>query len=230
MKIKYFLITPLIYSVCMLGACNAQKSEAQDKLSPKIEITKATPEVKEVSSKTNIEKYPMLLIWDDNLSVADRDKYISDPGLNDDLVIAFEGMIEASCADEADVKACLANPPTPNFITVFEGVSVATPDLNNDGKRDLIFDLSDDTGLSIDKRCGKETYWIYENSGSEHKKIGTLELSNSEEIYVGKPKDKGQFRDIITKESDAFCAGEVPAKFHYYKFDNNKEKYSDIGS
>lgn len=236
MQKKLPLIIPLLYSLCVLGACNARADKSQSTMQSSdnntLKIASNDIAKTESDSKQNNNKYPMKLIWDNNLNMSDRDSFISDHVLNNDLVIAYEGMTEQSCYDEADYKACLANPPVQRLDTVFNAINVATPDLNNDNRRDLILDLTKETGISKDNirsnKCGIEVYWLYENTPNGYKKIGTLEYSESAEIYVGEPKPKGQFRDIISKDTDEECSGEKTPQFHNYKFDYKKHKYNDF--
>lgn len=228
---KLSIISPFICSLCFLSACNAQADKSQTENKIVLESANKQNVALKENTKQDVKKYPMKLIWDDNLNMTDKESFLSDHVLNNDLVIAYEGMMEQSCYDEDDYKACLANPPVQRLDTVFNAVSVATPDLNNDNMRDLIIYLSKETGISKDNvrsnKCGIEVYWVYENTKNGYKKISTLNYSDTAEIYVGAPKQKGQFRDIITKDNDEECSGEKTPIFHYYRFDYNNHKYND---
>ncbi len=173
-------------------------------------------------------KYPMVLVWENDAPNELRLKLISNPTIKKDLKAAYDGYVESNCYGTNDYKSCLANPPKPPFEEVFDAISIATPDLNNDGKRDLILALGSQTGLSGNGRCGIDEYWFYENIGNDYRNIGKSEFLHSEQLYLGAPMKKGEFRDIITKEFDGFCSGTQKPKFNHSKYDYKKRAYFDL--
>lgn len=173
-------------------------------------------------------KYPMPLIWDVQIKPQLREKLLQSPKLKADLQVAYDGYIENQCYGLDDYKTCLANPPKPPFAEVFDALTIATPDLNNDGKRDLIIILGSATGLSGNGHCGIDQYWFYENIGNDYRNIGKSEFLRVHQFYLGPPMPKGKFRDIITKEVDDFCDGDKPPQFESQKYDYKKRAYFDL--
>jgi hypothetical protein len=85
--------------------------------------------------------------------------------------------------------------------------------------------MSSETGLSGNGNCGIMEVRFYENIGNDYRNIGIQEFLHSNFFFLGKPKGKGQFRDIITKDHDGFCSGEKQPKFINYKYDSKKRAY-----
>jgi len=173
-------------------------------------------------------KYPMALIWDNLAPKEDRIKLIANPIIKKDLQVAYYGYVESNCYGTDDYKKCLENPPKPPFEEVFDAISIATPDLNNDGRRDLILSMGPQTGLSGNGRCGIDEYWFYENIGNDYRNIGKTQFLRSEKFFLGAPKKMGEFRDIITKEFDGFCSGTEKPQFNHSKYDIKKRAYFDL--
>ena len=170
-------------------------------------------------------KYPMELIWDSGTSQNMRNELVSKPTIRADIQEAYDGWVENNCYGQKDYEACLKNPPKPPLADVFDVLAVATPDLNNDGKRDLIIYISGETGMSGNGRCGIMEVWFYENIGSDYRSLGKSEFLHSNQFYLGAPKSKGKFRDIITKDVDGFCSGEKKPKFIGNPYDYKKGVY-----
>ncbi len=174
------------------------------------------------------QKYPMLLKWDNNLSAAGRAGYLIAPNLNEDLQAIYVNWLDHYCSRSDDFDKCMAaeHPPLGQ---IFDDVSVATPDLNNDGKRDLILFLGAGTGMAGMGRCGLAEIWFYEFKNGDYFSIGKTSTMNSMNQYLGPPKAKGQFRDIYEKAVDEFCNAEKP-KFYKTPFNTEKHYYFDDGS
>ena len=173
-------------------------------------------------------KYPMELIWENSAPKEMRLSLLSYPKIKSDIMLAYDGMVKSNCYGLSDYKSCLANPPKPPLEDVFDAISIATPDLNNDGRRDLILAMGPATGLSGNGRCGIDQYWFYENIGNDYREIGQSDFLHSQQFFLGGPKKKGQFRDIVTKEFDGFCSGTENPQFNYSKYDYKKRAYFDL--
>ncbi len=178
-----------------------------------------------VNSANAKGKYPMELIWDSQLSQNERAELLAKPTLKDELKDAYDGWVENNCYALKEYKSCLENPPKPPMADVFDVLAIAKPDLNNDGKRDLIIYLGSETGLSGNGNCGIMEVWFYENVGSDYRNIGKQEFLHSDQFYLGAPKAKGKFRDIITKDMSGFCSGEKHPKFIGNAYDYKKRAY-----
>lgn len=180
------------------------------------------------NAKTSISKYPIKLVWDTKLSAAARASYINSENLNKDIKAIYENWLDHYCARNEDFDKCMAAKHPP-LSQVFDDILVATPDLNNDGKRDLIMLLGAGTGMAGMGRCGLIEMWFYEFKNGDYYSIGKTSTMNSMEQYIGAPKAKGQFRDFYEKAVDEFCNAEKP-KFYKTPFNIEKHYYFDDGS
>lgn len=173
-------------------------------------------------------KYPLEMVWDYNMSHKARNEIISSPLINTELRSVFELMSIDKCDRALDGKKCRQNPPKPTLIDIFDYIDVATPDLNNDGRRDLILKMGPQTGLAGMSRCAISDVWFYENIGGNYRNIGKDEFLVSDQILLGVPKIKGKYRDLVTKSYDEFCLGKRPPRYFNYKYNYKKNAYFDL--
>lgn len=179
-------------------------------------------------AKPVTSKYPMRLIWDTNLYAAARAGYIIAENLNKDLQAIYVNWRDNYCSRTDDFDKCMDANET-ILSQIFDDIAVATPDLNNDGKRDLILLLGSGTGMAGMGRCGLAEIWFYEFKNGDYYSIGKTSTMNSVVQYLGPPKAKGEFRDFYEKAVDEFCNAEKP-KFYKTTFNKKKHHYFDEGS
>lgn len=75
-------------------------------------------------------------------------------------------------------------------------LEMAEVDFNNDGKKDAIIMLGEQTGMSFATMQGGMTYQFYENTGKSYKFLGQFLIANDRHITIPKLKAKGEFSPI----------------------------------
>lgn len=169
-------------------------------------------------------KYPMPLIWDHNPSPELRALLWSKPAIKNDLDGIYADWVKLKCG-QSDIDTCVTANPALNKNRFFDDIQVATPDLNNDGIRDLILYMGSDTGLMGSGRCAMTDVWFYENIGEDYRCIGKSGFVVLSEIALGAPKAKGKFRNIIYTVKNNACHNGKKNPVFVNKYDYTKRAY-----
>ena len=173
-------------------------------------------------------KYPMPLVWDYTPSNDMRSSLWAKPTIEKDLTEVYDNWVKRNCYGIDDINACVAANPGYSKNGLFDDIAIATPDLNNDGKRDLILYMGSNTGLMGSGSCAMTDVWFYENTGKDYRNIGKTGFVVRADISLGAPKEKGKFRDIVTKILDNSCndGKKIPLQINKYNYKTNS--YYDI--
>lgn len=171
--------------------------------------------------------YPIPLNWDTKPNAQARANYLKMPTLRKDLTEVYHQWLQERCLAYDDYEKCANKRPQPPISAIFDHLSIATPDLNNDGHRDLIIVLWPSTGLSGNGRCGIAEYMFYENVGNDMRNIGQTQFVHADQLYVGAPKAHNKYRDLFSKDISGFCTGEKVPKFRTFSYKYQKSGYFD---
>lgn len=173
-------------------------------------------------------KYPMPLIWDYNPTQQIRTTLWEKPTIKNDLTEVYNDWVKRNCYGIDDIAACVAGNPGYSQNGLFDDIAIATPDLNNDGKRDLILYMGSNTGLMGSGSCAMTDVWFYENTGTDYRNIGKGGFVVRADIALGAPKAKGKFRDIVTNINDDGCNNgkKIPPQIDKYNYKTNS--YYDV--
>lgn len=148
---------------------------------------------------------PQKIEWQHEMSAEMRNNLASKPALVADLQDAYKGWLANRCYSARSREECLKE-PNPPFAQMFDAIPYAQADLNNDRKLDLILFLSNDTGMSGAGNCGIMEYRIYENIGYDYRKVAKTEMVANYGLFLGRPKARGNFRDIYWKSVTRACS------------------------
>lgn len=117
---------------------------------------------------------------------------------------------------------CNNNPPM--LKAMFEGMPIARPDLNRDGKKDLVINVLQYSGIG---NCGLAEYRFFENTGRDFRPIGKARITQAQTIYEIDDAHKGQFKTLLFR-AKLDCENKPINSEERHSYDKSNARYFPI--
>ena len=110
------------------------------------------------------------------------------------------------------------------IINMVEGMPIARPDLNRDGKEDLVISILQYSGLG---NCGAAEYRFYENAGDDFRPIGKAKVTRIQSLYEIDDAHKGEFKTLLWR-AELDCENKPINSEQRHVYDKANQRYYEI--